>query len=206
MYKDDALPSLRDAHSVTVMVVNLYYTNPSILPVHGFGYLIPRSIPWEQNPECALGVAFDSDSCQAQDTAPGTKVTVMLGGHWWDPFDVYPDADEGAAMAKAVLRRHLNIEEEPALVNVVLQRECIPQYTVGHNERMKAAHYDLAREFNGLLAVAGSSYTGVALNDCVRYARAVSMQVCNAKGDAHVTGLEQFLSEEKFVRGLVKRM
>jgi protoporphyrinogen/coproporphyrinogen III oxidase len=181
------------------MVVNLYYTNPSILSVRGFGYLIPQSIPWEQNPECALGVVFDSDACHGQDTAPGAKVTVMLGGHWWDPFDAYPDADEGVTMAKAVLKRHLNIDEEPAIVNVALQRECIPQYTVGHNKRMKQAHHDLVREFKGRLVVAGSSYTGVALNDCVRAARDIAIRVIMAKGAADISGLEQFLLDDKFV-------
>jgi oxygen-dependent protoporphyrinogen oxidase len=181
------------------MVVNLYYTNPSVLSVRGFGYLIPRSIPWEQNPECALGVIFDSDACRGQDTVPGFKITVMLGGHWWDPFTVYPDADEGATMAKAILKRHLGIDEEPAVVNVALQRECIPQYTVGHDQRMKSAHHELVEEFKGRLAVAGSSYTGVALNDCVRAARDIAMEIGKAKGAAYITGLEQFLSERNFL-------
>ena len=56
------LKSLAKTPAVTVMVVNLYYSDPNILPERGFGYLIPRSIPFEQNPECALGVVFDSDS------------------------------------------------------------------------------------------------------------------------------------------------
>ena len=177
------------------MVVNLYFTNKSILPVHGFGYLIPRSIPWHQNPERALGVVFDSDASIGQDTASGTKVTVMLGGHWWDDFVSYPDEAEGVAMARAVLKRHLKIEEEPAMVNVGLQRECIPQYMVGHHKKMKNTHHDLMRAFRGRLAVAGNSYTGVGLNDCIRAARDVVMDLKN-HDLGHTTGLEQFMSEK----------
>ncbi len=180
------------------MVVNLYYANPALLPVHGFGYLIPRSVPWNQNPERALGVVFDSDANIGQDTVPGTKVTVMLGGHWWDEWASYPDEAEGAAMAKAVLRRHLKIEEEPMVVNVGLQRECIPQYTVGHEERMKKAHGELMRGFKGKLAVAGNSYTGVGLNDCVRAARDLADAVY-CQGVDGVTGLESFTRETKWV-------
>lgn len=76
--------------SVTVMVVNLFYSNPSLIPVRGFGYLIPRSVPLEQNLECGLGVVFDSESSIGQDTASGTKVTVILGGHWWSDWPSIP--------------------------------------------------------------------------------------------------------------------
>ena len=183
------VPSLRSMHAVTVQVVNLFYTDPDILPERGFGYLLPRSIPFDQNPECALGVVFDSDATVGQDSAKGTKVTVMLGGHWWDGRDSYPDEEEAAAMAQSILLRHLRISEQPAQVNVSLQRNCIPQYTVGHESRMKKAHTELKDGYNGRLTVAGNSYTGVGLNDCVRAARDVVMSV--KKGE-EITGLEGF--------------
>ncbi|KAG0650677.1 Protoporphyrinogen oxidase [Hyphodiscus hymeniophilus] len=108
------VPALSSMHAVTVMVVNLYYTDPDILPDRGFGYLLPRSIPFEQNPECALGVVFDSDATVGLDTAQGTKITVMFGGHWWDGMESYPDEEKGAAMAQSILLRHLNISQRPA--------------------------------------------------------------------------------------------
>lgn len=183
-----SLPSLAKIHAVTVMVVNLFFDDPNLLPERGFGYLIPRSIPYEQNPECALGVVFDSDAVVGQDTATGTKVTVMIGGHWWDGMDAYPDEEEGGRMAMAILRRHLKIDAEPAYVKVGLQRECIPQYTVGHQARMMAAHDELLAGYRGTLLVAGNSYEGVGLNDCVRSARDVVMSIRDGKAQA--TGLE----------------
>src|SRR5262249_55360275 len=50
--------------SVSVMVVNLYYSNPDLIPpsTRDFGYLIPRSVPIDQNPERALGVIFSSET------------------------------------------------------------------------------------------------------------------------------------------------
>jgi len=185
-----SVPSLASMHAVTVMVVNLYYSDPNILPERGFGYLIPRSIPYEQNPECALGVVFDSDAVTGQDAVPGTKVTVMLGGHWWDDFSSYPDEDEGAVMAKMIMRRHLKIDVEPETVKVGLQKECIPQYVVGHEKRMRMANSELMHGFRGKLRVAGNSYTGVGLNDCVRAARDVVMGI---KRGEEGTGLEGFV-------------
>lgn len=174
------------------MVVNLFYADPSLLPARGFGYLIPRSIPLTQNPEMALGVIFDSDATKYLDTIAGTKVTVMLGGHWWDGFDgEYPSERDGVSMAKALLKRHLNIDARPELAMASLQRECIPQYSVGHETRMKRAHGELMNAFAGKVAVAGNSYTGVGVNDCVRAARDVVMDI---KYGMDVTGLEEFVS------------
>jgi len=186
--------------------VNLYYANPNVLPAHGFGYLIPRSIPFLQNPERALGVVFDSDAIVGQDTVTGTKVTVMLGGHWWDDWSTYPDEEEGAAMAKTVLARHLNIVEEPTMVNAVLQRDCIPQYVVGHEARMESGHRELKREFKGRLRVAGNSYTGVGLNDCVRAAYDIAAGLKQDPDDDNKTGLENVGPNQKWVKAkMVKR-
>ncbi|KAI9673880.1 MAG: oxygen-dependent protoporphyrinogen oxidase [Caeruleum heppii] len=194
------IAALADTSSVTVMVVNLYYTNPSLLPVQGFGYLLPRSVPFDQNPERALGVVFDSEVVTGQDTAVGTKLTVMLGGHWWDGWDSYPDPEEGVRMAKSILRRHLQIRDEPLLTNATLQRDCIPQYHVGHERRMLDAHRHLLAIYKGRLRVAGNSYTGVGLNDCVRAGQEVAGILVRPKekpgdpdGPVALTGLEDFL-------------
>lgn len=154
------------------MVVNLYYPNPDLLPVTGFGYLIPRSIPYDQNPERALGVIFGSDSSVGQDTAPGTKLTVMFGGHWWDDWleSDYPDHDTAVKMARSLLERHLSITDEPILARSKLQRNAIPQYTVGHISRMQDLSRSVRDDFNKRLTLAGSWYGGVGITDCVRQA------------------------------------
>ncbi|EYE95060.1 oxygen-dependent protoporphyrinogen oxidase [Aspergillus ruber CBS 135680] len=159
-------------YATTVMVVNLYYPNPNLVPVTGFGYLIPRSIPYDQNPERALGVIFGSDSSVGQDTAPGTKLTVMFGGHWWDDWieSDYPDHDTAVEMARSLLKRHLNITDEPTLARSKLQRNAIPQYTVGHVSRMQELSRSVRNDFNKRLTLAGSWYGGVGITDCVRQA------------------------------------
>ena len=121
----------------------------------------------------------------------------MLGGHWWDGFksNEYPSEAEGEKMARAVLERHLNITEEPEKVMVGLQRDCIPQYTVGHEARLKQTHRDLQAAFGGKLSVAGNWVDGVGLNDCVRGARDVVLALkesLDGGDDEGVTGLEAF--------------
>lgn len=161
-------------YAVNVMVINLYYDKPDLIPYRGFGYLIPQSVPLEQNPERALGVIFGSESSQGQDTAPGTKLTIMMGGHWWDNWldsDI-PSADEAIAMSQRLLKRHLGIDEIPAVSRARFQRQAVPQYTVGHIERMEELSHDVRREFNARLTLAGNWYglNGVGLTSCVTQA------------------------------------
>ncbi|KZF22390.1 Protoporphyrinogen oxidase [Xylona heveae TC161] len=200
------LDSLNDVHSVTVMIVSLFFNNPNVLPANGFGYLIPQSIPLEQNPERALGVVFDSDAAPGVDTAKGTKVTVMLGGHWWDDFSSYPDEEEGMRMARTVLARHLGIVDEPIANNVRLLKNCLPQYTVGHQARLGRTHRDLQTSFRGRLRVAGNSYGGVGINDCIRSAYDVAMLPTEGSYFDTYTGLNNLGPNPQWVKfKMVKR-
>jgi len=180
---------LATVQSVNVMVINLFYKNPSLVKLPGFGYLIPQSVQRAENPEYALGVIFDSDCVPGQDTASGTKLTVMMGGHWWTDAAAIPDTVQAIAMARRVLERHLGIKDEPVLSNAVFQRSCIPQYTVGHHQRMEVAHWHLKEHFHGRLSVLGSSYCGVGVNDVVRSARRVATNIAE---NNPITGLEAF--------------
>ncbi|KAJ5627200.1 hypothetical protein N7528_004627 [Penicillium herquei] len=174
-------------YATSVMVVNLYYPNLDPAHFNGFGYLIPRSIPYEQNPECALGVIFATASSvglnfnspltniteqdiTSQDTAPGVKFTVMMGGHYWDHWkdSDYPDHESATKMARSVLERHLGITAEPELARSRMQKNAIPQYTVGHLDRMYDLSKTVREEFHRRLILAGNWYTGVGVNDCVR--------------------------------------
>lgn len=169
----DSIRCLREHnHAVTVMIVNLYYSNPDLLPVQGFGYLIPRSISMDQNPERALGVIFGSSSSVGQDTAPGTKVTVILGGHWWDDWHHtdFPDHDSAVKMARSLLQRHLHVTDTPLEARTRLQKNAIPQYTVGHQMRMHELSGAIRDEFRHRLTLAGNWYGDAGVTDCVKQA------------------------------------
>lgn len=230
-------PLLPSIPSVTVMTVTMYFRTPNLHPP-GFGYLIPQAVPFDYNPERALGVVFDTayspgsddlnvqnwhidnvehlmqarehgqlvnvndfawhnmpNKPNAQDDVRnrGTKVTVMLGGHWWDDWPAYPDEKEGLALARSVLERHLGIVEEPEASQVNLQSNCIPQYTVGHERRLREGHNNIWRQYKGRLRVAGNWISGVGVNDCLRSA----YDVATSMGDGRDgTGLEHVGTQE----------
>ncbi|KAK5946558.1 oxygen-dependent protoporphyrinogen oxidase [Knufia obscura] len=269
--------------SVNVMVVNLYYSSPDLDIPRGFGYLIPRSVPAEQNPERALGVIFSSETAGprgqeafqevsrptdemlrlekmkkradefterishfrnkseaakerqkraeeelektravhastlkllmekdaafkhekvqlGQDTASGTKLAVMIGGHWWDGWaeSDLPSEEEAIEMAKSVIGRHLGVTEQPMVAKARLQRDCIPQYQVGYRDDMASIHKELVKEFDGRLKVGGVWWQGgVGVNDCVKGAREMSRRI--REGWDEQTGLEDYAEPEKWV-------
>lgn len=181
-----ALPSLKSSTAVTIQIVNLWYPDPHLTARHpGFGYLIPQSVPAEQNPHAALGVIFDSDREAAAGTpeytaAPGTKLTVMLGGHYWDYLnpESWPGVAEATAMAIDTIERQLGIPNtEPVFASTKICRECIPQHLVGHRARMAQAHSELYESFRGTLAVVGSSYTSPGVLPSLKAARDVALKV-----------------------------
>lgn len=194
-------------YAPTVMTVNFYFRTPNLHPP-GFGYLIPLATPIEQNPERALGVVFDTSYSASspndedilgpmQDTVSkrGTKLTVMLGGHYWDGWSAYPTEEEGLQMAKSLLKRHLNITEEPAASSVNLAKDCIPQYTVGYEDKLKNVHAELLDRFSGRLRVAGNWIRGVGVNDCLRSA----WEVVKELRDERKTGLEAAIEDKQWV-------
>ncbi|KAK6358676.1 oxygen-dependent protoporphyrinogen oxidase [Orbilia blumenaviensis] len=193
----DTSDTLFETTGVNVMVVNLFYDKPNMTGYSGFGYLIPKSVPLEQNPHRALGVIFDSDAMPSQDERQGTKVTVMLGGHWWsNNATPLPSQEDGVRMAREVLSQHLGITAEPAETMASLQMDCIPQYGVGHAGRLRQVHEDLMDKMGGKLVLAGSSYGGVGLNDCVRSARDAAFGVAAGRP---MTNLERWAFEEVWI-------
>lgn len=199
---DNLLPSLAAMHAVNIYCVNLWYPTPNLnAPYHGFGYILPGSVPAANNPEAALGVLFDTDREAVQlpldpahDQDPtdpaaksagagGTKLTVLLGGHHWDglPDSFIPDHDSAIAAAQSVVSRHLGIPPEvaanPGAASAKFCRECIPQHLVGHTERLAAARDDLESAFAGRLAVAGASYSSPGVLPGLRAARDVASQI-----------------------------
>lgn len=194
---------LKKIPTVSVNVVNMFFEKPRILPITGFGYLLPRAIPREDNPERALGVVFDSDTVSKdsgegnvagslQDDADGTKVTVMLGGHWWDTSKeegvlAVEDPKIAIADARSLIARQMGVTDEPKLSQSTFQRSCIPQYVVGHSANLNRIHHSVLRAFGGKVVLTGASYLGVSVNDCVYYSKVAVEDVLSG---IRVSGLE----------------
>jgi oxygen-dependent protoporphyrinogen oxidase len=195
------------------MVVNIWYPTPQAnFPHNGFGYLLPQALDYSQNPESILGVIFDSDReyplptesnpdppSRGADFHHGTKLTVLMGGHYWYtlPRSYLPTTQEARKMALAAVERHLNLSPDltaQATTTATLCRNCLPQHTVGHAARMKAAHAELEWGFKGRLAVAGQSYQTPGVLGALRAGRDVAWQVAG-EHRKHVPGSDESREE-----------
>lgn len=206
---------LKSIKAVDVAVVNFGYTS-RVLPLSGFGFLIPTS---ENSP--ALGVIFDSEVFQDQKWAllqyfflawlalpsqlllfpcfslsrSETRLTVMLGGHLFRERLGDPDTVSQKVIlekALAVVNGSLGITQTPESTSVAIHRGCIPQYTVGHRATLLSVREALLRgHLRGGLSVTGASYLGVSVNDCVYRARELAFRLTDdQRQDQATTGLE----------------
>ncbi|XP_078379655.1 protoporphyrinogen oxidase-like [Oculina patagonica] len=156
---------LKNIQSTTVGVVNLEYEG-SVIPVEGFGYLVPSSEPLQ-----VLGIIFDSCAFPENDRHGGktTRITVMMGGHWFNSlFGDTDSVDPGHLQDVAVeaAEKTLGIRAKPTSCLTTIQRDCIPQYTVGHSDRIGNI-FDFIDRRKLPLSLIGASYKGVSVNDCI---------------------------------------
>lgn len=110
----------------------------------------------------------------------------MMGGHYWDdlPESFLPDAETAIQQAKSAVARHMNWPEEwadHAVASTKLCRECIPQHTVGHINRMTKARSELEWAFNGKLAVVGGSYQPPGVMGSLRGARDIAQEASGTR-------------------------
>ncbi len=122
-------------------------------------------------------------------------VTVMLGGHWWDGWTAFPDDGEAALNACAVLQRQLGVTALPTMVSVRLQRNCIPQYAVGHDKALRSLHSTVGSRFRGRLRLAGSAYNGVSVNQCVKAGITAATHLAR-QPDESLSGLEALVDPQ----------
>lgn len=156
---------LQDIATVTVAVVNLEYEG-SVLPIVGFGHLLPSS-----EDRGLLGVVYDSEPFPQHNrpNGPTTRLTVMMGGAWFQETFGDPEAvteEHLLARATEAVQRHLGVTAAPSWSRVNLHRDCIPQYYLGHSRRVESMR-SFIRENNLSLSLIGSSYDGVAVNDVI---------------------------------------
>lgn len=154
---------------VDVALVNLQYEGDDLLQRPGFGFLVP---PSENLP--ILGVIFDS-CCFPQ--SGKTILTVMMGGAWFaERLGAQPTNKQLYEIAVQQVSGILGIKQRPHTGRVHVLHQCIPQYVVGHRDRVGRIR-DYIREHRLPLTLCGAAFDGVGVNDVIYSARqAVSEQ------------------------------
>ncbi len=95
-------------------------------------------------------------------------------------------ADDVDARHIADAERTLAITGEPVLVRTVRYDGAMPRYTVGHLERVAAV--EAAMEAWPAVTLAGASYRGVGLPDCIAQGQAAARRVVERLADREAPG------------------
>jgi oxygen-dependent protoporphyrinogen oxidase len=155
-----AAPSL--AHELAAIpfasLASVYLGIPMASPpakLSGFGFLL------ETEPDSpVLGAIYASQLFPFHAPVGHQLVRVMMGGSLHPEVTNCEDHDL-IATAVATLRRYVEPNLAPTFTHVVRCREAIPQYRLGHKQRMQRIT-DMLDQFPGL-RLCGNSYQGIAV-------------------------------------------
>ena len=138
-----------------IIVLNFGYKD-NVLPVEGFGYLTPHCTR-----EDILGVIFDSSVFKQHNKYPQeTRLTIKLK-------DLGQSEEEAIQTALLSIRRHLKISVQPDVIAFKRVLSAIPQYTVGHLERMESLYPKFQQKIPRCYLL-GNYRIGVSVDSCIR--------------------------------------
>lgn len=162
-----SLPVERMLKSISYSSVNVISMGfkEKVLSCEGFGYLIP-SIEGES----ILGMVWDSSVFPQQNHFPDeTRLTVMIGGIKNKALTEQP-IEESVDIALGRLKSHLGIFASPASLHAYQARQAIPQYEIGHLDRVNSLEAAV-RSISPRLSFLGNSFYGASVNDCIAKAK-----------------------------------
>lgn len=123
---------------------------------------------------CGIGTLFPSSMLPGRAPEGRALVSAICGGARHPERARLAD-DELTARVREDLRRTLGITADPEYVRIVRHDEAIPQYTVGHRERVAAVREAL-KGF-AKLELAGAAYDGVSVPDVARSGAAAAARI-----------------------------
>ncbi|MBX3277184.1 MAG: protoporphyrinogen oxidase [Acidobacteria bacterium] len=132
-------------------------------PLDGFGFLAPRNEGLR-----TLGSIWNSTLFPDRSRQGWALLTNFIGGST-DPGAVNLEDGELRRIASDDLKRVLGIEGEPLALPLTRYWRAIPQYTIGHAERIEKIR-KAVEKVNGLVLI-GNYMDGVSLGDCIKHAR-----------------------------------
>jgi len=155
-----------------VAVVSLGYRKSDVgHSLNGFGFLVPRSAGLR-----VLGTVWNSSLFPGRAREGHALLTSFVGGAT-DPAATKLKSEELAGLVHREISTVLSIRSEPVFSNVTVWPRALPQYNLGHAERL-AAVSKLCSRFPGLW-LTGNYLRGPAIGPCVEQAFSVAGEVRN---------------------------
>jgi protoporphyrinogen/coproporphyrinogen III oxidase len=160
-YDPELALQLRSIPYASSAIVTVAYRRDQVShPLDGFGVVVPaiegRSI---------LAASFLSVKFPSRAPAGTALIRAFVGGATQPAlFDL--DDEALKVLVRGELASLLDVTGEPILMNVARHARAMPQYTLGHLDRVEAIRRRAAEHTR--LILAGNAFNGVGIPDCVR--------------------------------------
>jgi oxygen-dependent protoporphyrinogen oxidase len=153
-----------------VAVVSLAYRKSDVgHSLDGFGFLVPRSAGLR-----VLGTVWNSSLFPGRAPEGHALLTSFVGGAT-DPSAAKLNQQELASLVHREISPILSIKTDPVFSNVTIWPRALPQYNLGHGDRLSAISQRLSN-FKGLKLV-GNYLRGPAIGSCVEQALAIAEEI-----------------------------
>lgn len=91
----------------------------------------------------------------------------MMGGAWFNTyFGNSPSEEHLLNVAVEHVKRMLRIQVDPVDSDISILKDCIAQYVVGHEERVRKIQKYISKH-RIPLALCGASYSGIGVHDVI---------------------------------------
>jgi oxygen-dependent protoporphyrinogen oxidase len=164
---------LRGIECASTITVNVAFRAADIPSVPaGTGYTVPRALG-----RPVVACTFTSKKFEGRAPDDAALFRLFLGGAGRE--DVVSRADDAIVdLVRTELREVLHIAADPTFVRVNRYDRVMPQYNIGHRERLERIEARLG-SMPGL-ALAGNGYRGVGIPDCITSGRRAAKSVLDA--------------------------
>jgi oxygen-dependent protoporphyrinogen oxidase len=160
---------LAEIEYAPIAVVSLGYKKSEISdPLHGFGFLVPRSASVR-----TLGTVWNTSLFPDRAPAEHALLTSFIGGAT-DP-DAIRHPEGLVSIVHKEIAPLLKIRGVPAFSNLAIYARALPQYNLGYSARLTAI--DEARKKHSNLWLIGNYLRGPSIGACVEQALAVAEEI-----------------------------
>lgn len=139
--------------------------------LNGFGFVVPA----DQN---RTTIAASYSSVKFEGRAPENKAVIRaFAGGAFGRHSVQLSKDELNRLVLSELRQWLGIQGEPLYIDWQYYRDAMPQYTIGHHQRVKRLQA-VCESMPGIY-LGGASYEGVGIPDCIAASNQAAIRLIN---------------------------
>ncbi|KAI3646752.1 hypothetical protein MP228_009680 [Amoeboaphelidium protococcarum] len=165
---------LQSIEYCTFAPVNIVWRRRIELPLRpSIGVLFPYNAGLP-----VTGVIIDTFPFPHRQPANSTVMTVMVGGqHFSGTFGDSPQTADIINYALRFVRDKFKINIKPDIVECHINHQCMPQYHVGHLDKVQTIRQSIDSKFNGRMSITGASFDGIGIPDCINNAYNLSQKV-----------------------------